>query len=71
MIYAHYKKNIGNFKIKKMALEKEYSIFELRLFGSYARGDQNEKSDIDLLVDFNGRIGIEFITPAQEFEDIF
>lgn len=54
-----------------MALEKEYSIFELRLFGSYARGDQNEKSVIDILVDFNGRIGIEFITPAQEFEDIF
>ena len=54
-----------------MALEIKYPISELGLFGSYARGDQNEKSDIDILVDFNGRIGIEFITPAQEFKDIF
>ena len=59
MIYAQYRKNIGNFKIKKMALEQEYSIFELRLFGSYARGDQNEKSDIDILVDLVSRKGIK------------
>ena len=42
-----------------MALEQEYSIFELRLFGSYARGDQNEKSDIDILVDLVSRKGIK------------
>ena len=41
------------------------------LFGSYARGDFNEKSDIDILVDFNGSIGIKFISLAHELEDIF
>jgi len=56
---------------RKLELEKKYPISELALFGSYARGDNREDSDIDILVDFNGRIGIEFITLAQELEDIF
>ena len=59
MIYAQYRKNIGNFKIKKTALEIKYPISELGLFGSYARGDQNEKSDIDILVDLVSRKGIK------------
>lgn len=58
-------------KKQKLNLEKKYPISELALFGSYARGDNHEKSDIDILVDFNGRIGIEFISLAHELEDIF
>ena len=56
---------------KKPELQKRYPISELGIFGSYARGDYNEKSDIDILVDFNGRIGIEFISLAHELEDTF
>lgn len=55
----------------KSELEKKYPISELGLFGSYARGDNDEKSDIDILVDFNGSIGIEFIALAHELEDLF
>jgi predicted nucleotidyltransferase len=58
-------------KGQKEELEKKYPISELALFGSYARGDNHEQSDIDILVDFNGRIGIEFITLAHELEDLF
>jgi predicted nucleotidyltransferase len=58
-------------KKQKKELEKKYPISELALFGSYARGDNHDQSDIDILVDFNGRIGIEFITLAHELEDIF
>ncbi|HEY4196955.1 MAG TPA: nucleotidyltransferase family protein [Mucilaginibacter sp.] len=58
-------------KSRKKELEKKYPISELALFGSYARGDNHERSDIDILVDFNGRIGIEFISLAHELEDIF
>lgn len=58
-------------KRQKSALEKKYPISELGLFGSYARGDNREGSDIDILVDFNGRIGIEFISLAHELEDLF
>ena len=59
-------------KIKKGALEKKYPISELGLFGSYARGDYNEDSDIDILVDFNDRIdGFDYIRIAHVLEDTF
>jgi predicted nucleotidyltransferase len=38
-------------KNKKLFRDK-YHIVRIGLFGSYARGDQNIKSDIDLLVEF-------------------
>jgi uncharacterized protein len=57
---------------KKENLEKKYPLSELALFGSYARGDQNEESDIDILVDFNSPIdGYEYIRLAHELEDLF
>lgn len=59
-------------KEKKEYLQKRYPISELGIFGSYARGDFNEKSDIDILVDFNERIdGFKFIRLAHELEDTF
>ena len=36
----------------KKILRDKYHIIRIGLFGSYARGDQNAKSDIDLLVEF-------------------
>lgn len=58
-------------KEKKPDLQKRYPISELGVFGSYARGDYNENSDIDILVDFNDRVGIRFISLAHELEDTF
>jgi uncharacterized protein len=58
-------------KEKKPDLQKRYPISELGVFGSYARGDYNENSDIDILVNFNDRIGIRFISLAHELEDTF
>lgn len=57
---------------QKKKLEKKYPISEMALFGSYARGDFNEHSDIDILVDFNKRIdGFDYIRIAHELEDAF
>jgi len=59
-------------KDRKPDFQKRYPISELGLFGSYARGDFNEKSDIDILVDFNKRIdGFDYIRLAHELEDAF
>ena len=59
-------------KHKKPELEKRYALSELGLFGSYARGDYNEDSDIDILVDFSSRIdGFDYIRLAHELEDLF
>lgn len=52
-------------------MEQRYPISELALFGSFARGDNTETSDIDILVDFNDSIGLSFISLAHELEDTF
>lgn len=53
-------------------LERKYSLSELGLFGSYARGDYDGNSDIDILVDFSGSIdGFAYIRLAHELEDAF
>ena len=52
----------------KPILEKKYRIKALALFGSYSRNDAITGSDIDLLVDLDRSIGIEFIDLANELE---
>ncbi|MCH5600097.1 nucleotidyltransferase family protein [Niabella ginsengisoli] len=60
---------INRLKVLKPALQKKYPISSLGLFGSYARGDFHENSDIDILVEFNGSIGMGFFRLANELED--
>ncbi len=36
----------------KKRLEEEYHLIKIGIFGSIARGEQNEQSDIDLIVEF-------------------
>jgi len=42
----------------KDMFQREFHISKLGLFGSYARGEATEKSDIDLLVEFEDDIDI-------------
>ncbi len=39
-------------KYKPILLEKYNWLSELGIFGSYVRGEQNEESDVDVLVDY-------------------
>lgn len=56
----------------KPELQKKYPLSELGIFGSYARGEADENSDIDVLVDFNDRIGgMKYITLAHEIAALF
>lgn len=54
----------------KSLLFSRYPIKSLGLFGSAVRDDFNETSDIDILVDFNRPVGIEFIDLADTLEKI-
>jgi predicted nucleotidyltransferase len=54
----------------KQYLFSAYPIKSLAIFGSYARKEQNEQSDVDLLVEFNDKIGMRFIDLAEELEKI-
>ncbi len=61
------KKTLQN---NKLILVKKYGIKDLAIFGSYARNEQNQESDIDILVDFKNPVGIEFIDLAEELEQL-
>jgi len=52
----------------KPELLRKYPIASIGLFGSVVRDDFTEDSDIDIIVEFNGSIGIEFVTLAEELE---
>ncbi len=41
---------IKKLKELKPYLEKEYSVEEIGIFGSYVKGEQTENSDVDILV---------------------
>jgi len=53
---------------KKPDWEKRFQLKSLALFGSFARGDQQEQSDVDILVEVDPRIGLEFVTLADNIE---
>ena len=42
-------------------LKKRYHVEEIALFGSYARGEQSETSDLDILVTLSAPLGWEFV----------
>ncbi len=46
------------YQTKIDSLAQSHGISYLALFGSYARGDHNQNSDIDLAVQFNKRVGL-------------
>ena len=39
-------------------LERDYGVSSLALFGSYVRGEEQDGSDLDVLVDFDRPIGM-------------
>jgi uncharacterized protein len=51
-------------------LRTRYQVSRIALFGSYARGDQREESDIDMLIDVDPTIGLRLVTLANELENL-
>lgn len=51
-------------------LAEKYGVKSLAVFGSISRGEATSESDVDILVEFNRDIGIEFIDLALELEEI-
>jgi len=56
--------------LHKSELAQKYHLRQLGIFGSYARKDKTVQSDIDLLVEFDGPIGLEFVSLAEELESL-
>jgi len=54
----------------KHRLFQDYPIKSMAIFGSYSRKENNDSSDLDILVEFSDRIGIRFVDLADDLENI-
>jgi predicted nucleotidyltransferase len=48
-------------------LEEEYHVKSVEIFGSYARGEQSRKSDLDLLITFSQPYSLWKLLDVKEF----
>lgn len=58
-----------NLKGQITPILKKYGVKKASLFGSYARGDYDEKSDIDILIEPPKNMGMDFISLKLDLED--
>ena len=52
----------------KPELTEKYHVSSIGLFGSAVRQDFSPTSDVDIIVDFNRQVGVEFIDLANYIE---
>ena len=62
---------IDDIKRISVPIAQKYGVKKMALFGSYARGEQNGKSDIDLVIDKGKIQGLEFFGFINDLEDDF
>ena len=55
----------------KPDLGKRYKVYKLGIFGSMARNEARPDSDVDVLVDMDPSIGLQFVDMAMEIEKAF
>ncbi|MDI6791680.1 MAG: nucleotidyltransferase family protein [bacterium] len=51
----------------KAELQKKYRVKELGVFGSYVRGEQKKRSDVDILVEFNELPNIFLLIDLEDY----
>ena len=57
-------------KEHKEELFKKYPLKSMALFGSYSRGEETIDSDVDVMVELAGPIGIRFLNLNYEIENL-
>jgi predicted nucleotidyltransferase len=55
----------------KEELQRNYGVNHLKIFGSYARGEQRESSDLDVLVSLRAEADLlDFVALKERLEEI-
>ena len=57
-------------KSYKKDLKKKYFVEKIGIFGSFSKGKETPKSDVDILVEFKGPIGWDFFELKVYLEKI-
>ena len=61
---------VSTLRQQKAQLCGRYPIRRIAVFGSWARGEQTDASDVDILVDVAPSIGLDFVSLAEELETL-
>lgn len=59
---------LGTLREQRTLLSQRYPIQRLALFGSWARGEAREDSDVDVLVEVDPSIGLRFVELGEDLE---
>jgi len=51
-------------------LQEKYGIQRIAIYGSFAKGNQTKRSDVDILVQLMKPLGLEFVELAYHLEKI-
>ncbi len=51
----------------KQQLKQKFHVKEIGVFGSFVRGQETKKSDIDILVEFNRPVGLFAFMDLEEY----
>ncbi|MCK4476159.1 MAG: nucleotidyltransferase family protein [Methanophagales archaeon] len=51
----------------KEELSQKYKVREIGIFGSYIRGEQQEKSDVDILVEFEEPVSLLKLVSLENY----
>jgi predicted nucleotidyltransferase len=54
----------------KEEIRQKYGVRIVGIFGSYARGEQKEASDVDILVELERPVGFKFFDLWDEIENL-
>ena len=57
-------------KQHRQELKERFKVESIAVFGSYVRGEESPKSDVDILVEFREPVGFLFIHLADFLEEI-
>ena len=64
------KKAIRLLQEKHSYLANEFGVSKIGLFGSYAKGQSGDSSDVDLIIEFERPIGFRFIELVDYLENL-
>jgi predicted nucleotidyltransferase len=53
----------------KTQLFEKYPLKSMAIFGSFSRNEPKASSDVDIIVEFNDKIGIKFIDLTDDIEN--
>jgi predicted nucleotidyltransferase len=51
----------------KPTLKEKFKVERIGIFGSYAKGEQKEESDLDILVEFSEPVGLFHFIELENF----